>query len=110
VKVVLFVSVLSFVIFEAVATEIDARTAEGSAQDVARASAVAYLDANRFAAAEEAALGAADEREVELIDPIVDGEEVVATVRAQARTLLIRGIGPVDDVTVREATRTVERR
>jgi hypothetical protein len=109
VKVVLFVSVLSFVIFEAVATEIDARTAEGSAQDVARASAVAYRDANRFAAAEEAALGAADEREVELIDPM-DGEEVVATVRAQARTLLIRGIGPVDDVTVREATRTVERR
>ena len=106
-RVALFVVALAFVIFESAAVAINAMTVEDAAREVARAAAVTYRGGS-FAEADAAAERAAHERGVEYVDLVADRQEITVWVRAEAGTLLIHDVGPLERFTVREATRTVE--
>lgn len=106
-RLVAFVVVLAFVLFEGAAVAINAIAVEDAAREVARAAAVAYRGGT-FADADAAAERTADERGVEYVDLVADREELTVWIRAEAGTLLIHDIGPLERFTVREATRTVE--
>lgn len=106
-RLVAFVVVLAFVLFEGAAVAINAVAVEDAAREVARAAAVAYRSGT-FADADRAAEQTADERGVEYVDLVADHEELTVWIRSEAGTLLIHEVGPLERFTVREATRTVE--
>lgn len=104
-QLTIFLLVLGFVGYEAIATAVAAVGVQDAAQEVATTGAEGYRDSGmQLSAARMAASRAAAERGVELLDVSVQSDALVVTVREQARTLLIHKIGPLRKTTVRTAT------
>jgi hypothetical protein len=107
-RIVIFLAVLSFAIFEGGAIAVNSITAEDAAREVARVAATAYRSSGEIDAAESAGVAAARERSVRLVEITIDGDSLSVTVRSTARTLVLHEIEMFDRFTVREAERMVE--
>lgn len=107
-QLTIFLLVLGFVGYEAIATAVAAVSVQDTAREVAVSGAEGYRGGGmQLSAARTAASRAAAERDVELLDVAVRSDVLVVTVQNQARTLLIHKIGPLRGATVRTATSQV---
>lgn len=105
-RLVAFVAIFAFVVFEAAAIAVNTVTVDDSAREVVRAAAIAYRTGT-IEDARDAAMAAASDRGVDLVEVIVDGDELSAVVRSEASTIAAHRVPPLEDLTVRETTSTV---
>lgn len=107
-RIVLFLAVLAFVIFEGGAIAVNSITAEDAAREVGRAAVTAYRGSGDIDAAESAGIAAARERGVRLVEITIDRNSLSVTVTSTARTLVLHEIEMFDRFTIREVERRAE--
>ena len=93
IRVVIFIAVLAFIGYEAIAMAITAVQLDGSARDVARAAATAYADDQLPDAATAAAQQQAAAKGVEHVSLEIDGDDIVVVVTDAAPTVIVHEIG-----------------
>jgi hypothetical protein len=98
-QLVVVMAVIAFVGFETISIAITTISLDDAAREVAGEARDAYRSGNELRRAEEAAADAADELEVELVSVEIEGDDLFATVRDEASTLLVHRIGALDTVT-----------
>lgn len=106
-QILVIVAVIGFVGYEGIAAAVNTVQIEDEAQEVARAAARAFRDSQQLPAAEEAARAQAQAEGIDLLDVVVDGDFVEATVRDTADTLVIHRISALDSLVTRTATSRV---
>lgn len=107
-RVVLWLGVLAFIVFEIGAVVVASVDADSAAGEVARAATIAYRSSGSLADAQGAAEVVSDERSVQLISLDEDGATLVIEVRRQAGTLLLHRLPITEDLAERSATRRVQ--
>ena len=107
-RVVFWLAVLAFVVFEIGAVVVASVDADSAAGEVARAAMIAYRSDGSLAEAQAAAEVVADERSVQLISLDEDGATLVIEVSREAGTALLHRLPITEDLATRTATRRVQ--
>lgn len=107
VRLVIFVGIFAFVVFEIGAVAVNSVTVDDSVREVARAASIAYRTGT-IEDARDAAVSASSDRGVELVEVVVDGDDLSVTVRGEAATIAAHRWSALEGFTVRETTTTVE--
>jgi hypothetical protein len=106
-QLVAILAVISLVVYEVVAVGVATVSVDDDARDGARAASAAYRSERSLTSAREAAEGAVDSDETEIVSLTeVDGELVI-TLHKRARTLLVHRIGALEGLATPSTTRRI---